>query len=172
VQGLARRESAGVTWFPVDAALDESVRLLSRKLRKHNVRAELALGLGNVQIHANRPQVQQVVINLLLNAIDALAGVEGRERYIELASRRLGPDTIEVSVTDNGPGVAAIDRDHIFDALFSTKTNGTGVGLSISRAIAEAHGGHLAYRPCTPFGAVFTLVLATDAAHDEGHHPV
>jgi signal transduction histidine kinase len=164
VQGLARRDSSGLAWFPVDAALDEAVRLLSRKLRKHGVHAELALTLGDFQIHANRAQVQQVVLNLLLNAIDALAGVEGRTRDIVLTSRRLGAGTVEISVADNGPGVAPIDRDHIFDALFSTKTHGTGVGLSISRAIAEAHGGHLAYRPCTPHGALFALVLAVDAA--------
>lgn len=163
VQGLARRHATGLTVFPVDAALDEALRLLSRSLRKHGVRAELALDLAGCQLHANRPQLQQVVINLLLNAIDALAVVEGRERHIVLASRRLEAGTIEISVADNGPGVAPRDRAQIFDALFSTKPNGTGVGLSISRAIAEAHGGHIAFRPRSPHGALFALVLPADA---------
>jgi len=168
VQGLARRHSTGLTLFPVDAALEEALRLLSRSLRKHAVRAELALDLAGCQVHANRAQLQQVVINLLLNAIEALAPVEGRARDIVLASRRAGADRIEISVADNGPGVSALDRDHIFDALFSTKSDGTGVGLSLSRAIAEAHGGHIAYRPRTPHGAVFTLVLPVEAAAHAG----
>lgn len=167
VQGLARRESADLAWFPVDTALDEALRLLGRTLRKHGVRAELALDLAGCQIRANRAQVQQVVINLLLNAVDALAGVEDRARQVVLGSRRLGPSSIEISVADNGPGVAPQDRDHIFDALFSTKAQGTGVGLSICRAIAEAHGGHITYRPRTPHGALFALVLALDAAPAE-----
>jgi signal transduction histidine kinase len=164
VQGLAQRHATGMTAFPVDAALDEALRLLSRSLKKHGVTAELSLALSGCTIHANRPQVQQVVINLLLNAIDALATVEGRPRQVVLASRRLAPGTIEISVADNGPGVAPADRERIFGALFSTKRNGTGVGLSISRAIAEAHGGHIEYRPRTPHGALFSLVLATGEA--------
>ncbi len=164
VQGLAQRHTTGMTAFAVDAALGEALRLLSRSLKKHGVAAELSLQLPGCTIHANRPQVQQVVINLLLNAIDALATVEGRPRQVVLASRRLGPGTIEISVADNGPGVAPADRERIFSALFSTKRNGTGVGLSISRAIAEAHGGHIAFRPRTPHGALFSLVLATGEA--------
>jgi two-component system nitrogen regulation sensor histidine kinase NtrY len=77
-----------------------------------------------------------------------------------LSSRRLAADTIEICVADNGPGVAPDHCEQIFQALFSTKANGTGVGLSISRAIAEAHGGHIEYRPRTPHGALFSLVLA------------
>ena len=122
--------------------------------------------LGDAEIHANRAQVQQVVINLLLNAVDALATVEDRDREIVLSSRRLAPGTIEISVADNGPGVAPANREHIFNALFSTKANGTGVGLSISRAIAEAHGGHIAYRPRTPHGALFSLVLSAAPVDD------
>jgi len=164
VQGLAQRHASGMTVFPVDAALEETLRLLGGALKKHGVVAERSLGLSGCTIHANRPQLQQVVINLLLNAVDALANVEGRPRQVVLASRRLGPDAIEISVADNGPGVAPADRDRIFSALFSTKSNGTGVGLSISRAIAEAHGGHIEYRPRTPHGALFSLVLASGAA--------
>jgi signal transduction histidine kinase len=170
VQGLARRHATCLTLFPVDAALEEALRLLSGPLRRHGVRAELSLQLDGCQVHANRAQLQQVVINLLLNAIEALATVEGRPRDIVLASRRLGPDSIEISVADNGPGVSPLDREHIFDALFSTKANGTGVGLSISRSIAEAHGGYLAFRPRTPHGALFALVLAAGAdAVDAGN---
>lgn len=162
VQGLARRHSTGLTVFPVDAALEEALRLLGGALRKHDVRAHLALELPDCQIHANRAQVQQVVINLLMNAIDALVPVAGRAREIVLASRRIDAGTIEISVADNGPGVAPFDRDHIFDALFSTKPHGTGVGLSLSRAIAEAHGGHISYQPRLPHGALFALVLAAE----------
>ena len=160
VQGLARRDARELTTFAVDAALEEVLRLLGRTLRKHGVQAGLALELAGCRIHGNRAQVQQVVINLVQNAVDALATVEGRAREIVLSSRRLGPDAIEICVADNGPGVAPAHCGQIFDALFSTKAHGTGVGLSISRAIAEAHGGHIAYLPRTPHGALFALVLA------------
>lgn len=161
VQGLARRDACAPATFAVDAALEEVVRLLGRTLRKHGVRAELALQLAGCRLHGNRAQVQQVVINLLQNAIDALATVDRRPREIVLSSHRLAPDAIEICVADNGPGVAPAHCEHIFEALFSTKAHGTGVGLSISRAIAEAHGGHIACRPRTPYGALFSLVLAT-----------
>lgn len=164
VQGLAQRHATDLSGFAVDAAVGEVLPLLNRSLRKHAITAELRLGLGDGEIRANRAQVQQVVINLLVNAIDALATVADRPRHIVLASRRLGPNAIDISVADNGPGVAPADREHIFSALFSTKANGTGVGLSISRAIAEAHGGHIEYRPQLPHGAVFSLVLASMAA--------
>jgi len=164
VQGLAQRHANDLTVFAVDAALEEVLRLLSRSLRKHGITLELRLDLQDREIRANRAQVQQVVINLLLNAVDALATVEGRPRHIVLASRRLGSNGIGISVADNGPGVAPADREQIFSALFSTKVNGTGVGLSISRAIAEAHGGHIEYRQQLPHGAVFSLVLANLAA--------
>jgi signal transduction histidine kinase len=167
VQGLARRHSTGLTVFAVDAALEEVLRLLSGALRRHGVQVELALQLPGCRIHANRAQVQQVVINLLMNAIDALGPVADRERQVVLASGRLDADTIDISVADNGPGVSPLDRDHIFDALFSTKAHGTGVGLSISRAIAEAHGGQIAYRPRSPYGALFSLLLPADIPAEE-----
>jgi hypothetical protein len=164
VQDLAQRRAPATTRFLIDAALGEALRLLGGALRKHGISAELSLQLSGCTIDANRPQLQQVVINLLLNAVDALATVQGRERQVILSSRRLGPGTIEVAVADNGPGVAPADRERIFGALFSTKPNGTGVGLSISRAIAEAHGGHIEYRPRMPHGALFSLVLAVAEA--------
>ena len=122
------------------------------------------LQLPACRIHASRAQIQQVLINLLLNAIEALAGVSGRPRRIVLESASAGPALVELRVRDNGPGIAPADRERIFDALYSTKPHGTGVGLSISRAIVEAHGGRIECTAAEPHGALFRVVLPVRSA--------
>jgi signal transduction histidine kinase len=131
---------------------------------RQNVQLETRLLLPEHQIHASRAQIQQVLINLLLNAIEALAGVSDRPRRIVLESVPAGPALVELRVRDNGPGIAAADRERIFDALYSTKPHGTGVGLSISRAIVEAHGGRIECTAAEPHGALFRVVLPVRSA--------
>ena len=143
--------------------LEETGRRMAQLLRalmvRQNVQLETRLQLAERQVHASRAQVQQVLINLLLNAIEALAAVSDRPRRIVLESASAGPGLVELRVRDNGPGIAPADRERIFDALYSTKPHGTGVGLSISRAIVRAHGGRIECVPAEPHGALFRVVL-------------
>ena len=164
VRGLARREGEAAGTFALDAAVGEVVQLLRALMVRQNVQLETRLQLPECRIHASRAQIQQVLINLLLNAIEALAGVSGRPRRIVLESASAGPALVELRVRDNGPGIAPADRERIFDALYSTKPNGTGVGLSISRAIAQAHGGRIECAPAEPHGALFRVVLPVGSA--------
>lgn len=159
VRGLARRQTEDVSTFAIDAALLEVVQLLRALMQRQGVQFESRLQLPGVRLHANRAQVQQIAMNLLLNAVEALGGVRGRARRIVLASEPVGAAQVELRVTDNGPGVPAAEQARIFDALYSTKPHGTGVGLSISRAIAEAHGGRIELVPAAPCGATFRVVL-------------
>ena len=159
VRGLARREGEAASTFALDTAVGEVTQLLRALMVRQNVQLETRLLLPERQIHASRAQIQQVLINLLLNAIEALAGVSDRPRRIVLESVPAGPALVELRVRDNGPGIAPADRERIFDALYSTKPHGTGVGLSISRAIVEAHGGRIEYTPAEPHGALFRVVL-------------
>jgi signal transduction histidine kinase len=159
VRGLARREGEAASMFALDTAVGEVAQLLRALMVRQNVQLETRLLLPERQIHASRAQIQQVLINLLLNAIEALAGVSDRPRRIVLESVPVGAALVELRVRDNGPGIAPADRGRIFDALYSTKPHGTGVGLSISRAIVEAHGGRIEYTAAEPHGALFRVVL-------------
>jgi signal transduction histidine kinase len=106
-------------------------------------------------------QVQQVVLNLMNNAIDAMAPVTDRARVLKVRSGMHNGSGISLSVEDSGTGIDPKDADRIFDAFFTTKTNGTGLGLSICRSIIEAHGGRLSAAPAAPHGSVFEVVLPT-----------
>jgi signal transduction histidine kinase len=159
VRGLARREGEAATTFALDAAVGDVALLLRALMVRQNVQLETRLQLPDRQIHASRAQIQQVLINLLLNAIEALADVSDRPRRIVLETAPAGPGLVELRVRDNGPGIAPAERERIFEALYSTKPHGTGVGLSISRAIARAHGGHIECVPALPHGALFRVVL-------------
>jgi signal transduction histidine kinase len=159
VRGLARREGEDACAFALDAALAEVVQLLRALMQRQNVQLDTRLQLPDVQLHASRTQVQQVLMNLLLNAAEALAGVSGRPRRIQLESCALGSTWVELRVLDNGPGIAPEARARMFDALYSTKPHGTGIGLSLSRGIVEAHGGRIEFVPVEPHGALFRVVL-------------
>ena len=164
VRGLARREGEAASMFALDTAIGEVAQLLRALMVRQNVQLETRLLLPERQIHASRAQIQQVLINLLLNAIEALAGVSDRPRRIVLESVPAGPALVELRVRDNGPGIAPAERERIFDALYSTKPHGTGVGLSISRAIVEAHGGRIECTAAEPHGALFRVVLPVRSA--------
>ena len=110
------------------------------------------------QVHVDPIQIEQIVLNLVRNGIEAIQQAESARRVLTVLTRRCG-DEVVISVQDSGPGVAAEAAARIFDAFFTTKPGGMGVGLALSRSIAEAHGGRLwldeAHRP----GALFHLAL-------------
>jgi two-component system sensor kinase FixL len=107
-------------------------------------------------------QLQQVILNLILNAMEAMRSSEERPRVLRIRTRPAGPDEIEVAVEDTGGGIAAPDQERIFDPFFSTKPEGLGLGLSISRSIVESHGGRLWASSGPDGGATlqFTLPVA------------
>jgi C4-dicarboxylate-specific signal transduction histidine kinase len=158
VQRLASRQENELHDVTVDQTIGDALQLLHQPLRRHGIEVELALGLGACTIRASRVQLQQVVMNLLMNAIEALATGGAGQRRIRLESRR-DTDHVEVLVSDNGPGILDADRDRVFTSMFSTKPKNTGMGLSISLSIIRAHGGQLVFNPCHPHGACFRFRL-------------
>lgn len=166
IQRLASRKEQEMGSVPVDQTIVDTLRLLHRRLRKHGIEVELALGLGDRAIHASRIQLQQVLTNLLVNATEALAGSDpgGAVRRIRIASRLHGGHEVEIAVADNGPGIAPEHAGRVFGSLFSTKPDSTGMGLSISLAIVRAHGGHIEYEPCAPHGACFRFRLPVQSS--------
>jgi signal transduction histidine kinase len=105
-------------------------------------------------------QLQQVVLNLIINAIEAMSAVMGRERRLTIGSS-LDQASVTITVEDTGSGIDPVHLNRIFDPFFTTKSNGMGLGLSISRSIVEAYGGRLQAVPRSPFGTAFYLTLPT-----------
>jgi signal transduction histidine kinase len=148
----------------INELIQEALSLEGGDLQKHRVvvRAETAGPLPEVRGH--RGQLQQVLINLITNAIDAMADESG-PRVLCVRSEAHRGVYVVVSIADTGAGISSHDLDRIFNPLFTTKSDGIGMGLSICRSIIEAHDGRLSVSPNTPRGAVFQFSLrASDAA--------
>jgi PAS domain S-box-containing protein len=159
-KGAPQREA-----IEVDDVVRETVALLGGETARHDVSIRTSLAAGLPEIRADRVQLQQVLMNLILNGIDAMENVDGG-REITIVSQMTGDEEIMVSVGDPGAGLPPELADQLFDTFFTTKPHGTGMGLSISRSIVAAHGGRLWAEPNEPRGAVFrfTLPVAPDRA--------
>jgi PAS domain S-box-containing protein len=143
---------------PLD--LHELVRevctLLSHDMRRHRIELALALPSEPTHVLADRVQVQQVVANLVRNALQAIEAAHGPRRQIAIRARR-EPDLVTITVADTGTGFESAER--LFEPFFTTKTNGLGVGLTVCRSIMEAHGGRLWAEPNPDGGALFHFTL-------------
>jgi PAS domain S-box-containing protein len=148
----ARKDAVAIN----DAILE--VIALTRTEAANNgvsVRTQLAEGLPRIQ--GDRVQLQQVLLNLTINAIEAMRDISEEERELLISSRN-EPDGVSVEVRDSGPGFAPADLDRVFEAFYSTKPGGLGLGLSICRSIIEAHNGRLWASPNVPRGAIFSFI--------------
>ena len=125
---------------------------------------ELDLFERELPVSVDLVQIEQVLLNLARNAIDAMKVVRSDGRKLMLTTRRLDTNKVEVVVKDNGPGIAPDAVEHLFDAFFSTKESGMGMGLPISRKIVEAHFGGLSVETSPGEGAAFHVILPTDPA--------
>jgi signal transduction histidine kinase len=112
-----------------------------------------------MQLFADRIQLQQVVLNLIMNAIEAMRSVTDRDRVLQVRTGFSGRDEAVMAVEDTGPGIESKNLASIFDAFFTTKAGGMGMGLSICRSIVEAHGGRLTARLKPGFGSIFEVTL-------------
>jgi two-component system NtrC family sensor kinase len=143
----------------VNGVIQEVLSLVHAEIISSHVSIRSDLLQDLPRVRADRIQLQQVILNLITNAIEAMGSVEGRQRLLIVTSQRQEPNSVLVTVQDNGPGIDPDARDRIFDAFFSTKSSGMGMGLFICRSIIEAHGGHLRATPAEPGGTIFHLVL-------------
>jgi C4-dicarboxylate-specific signal transduction histidine kinase len=132
--------------------------LVDGELRRSGVVVRTDLVPGIPSVLADRVQLQQVILNLVMNGIDAMTKVADRRRELRIESRA-DADIVRIQVQDSGIGLSAEQFDRIFQPFFSTKANGLGMGLPISRSIIEAHGGSLRVCPSYPYGAAFQFTL-------------
>jgi PAS domain S-box-containing protein len=140
--------------------VNEVVRLAAAEARQNGVELDTRLEIGLPVVLADSIQIQQVLLNLVRNAIEAIAMSGADERRVQLATRAAGADMIEITVADSGPGLAAADLEKVFEPFYTTKPEGIGIGLALSRSIADAHGGRLwATANAGSPGATFHLTL-------------
>jgi PAS domain S-box-containing protein len=141
----------------INDAILEVIALTRTEAADNNVSVRTQLAEGLPHILGDRVQLQQVLLNLFINAIEAMRDVGEEERQL-LISTRHEPDGVSVEVRDSGPGFAAADVDRVFEAFYTTKSSGLGLGLSICRSIIEAHDGRLWASPNVPHGAIFGFI--------------
>jgi signal transduction histidine kinase len=141
----------------------ETIALVQRELTSHlvSLRTEFAPALPTIL--GDRVQLQQVIINLVMNGVEAMQAVTDRPRQLVIRSRQDQTQQVLVSVTDCGVGISAENPDRMFDAFFTTKSSGMGMGLSICRSIMEAHGGRLWATAGVSHGATFQFTLPVSA---------
>jgi len=150
----------------IKEVIQEMVVLLRAEAMRYSILVRTELEADTPQIMADRVQLQQVLMNLMLNSIDAMRDADGA-RELAIKSRRAENDHVLVCVSDTGVGLPPQQSDKLFDAFFTTKPHGTGMGLSISRSIVESHGGRLWAANNSPRGASFSFSLPTKAEAKE-----
>ena len=143
----------------VNALINEIQSLIVADARVHDARLRVALAKDLPRILGNAVQVQQVVLNLLRNALEALLTRPAGTREVEISTQQTAEGLVEILVSDNGPGIDPSIADRLFEPFCTTKGSGTGLGLAISRTIAHSHGGTIGNRPVNPHGACFFLRL-------------
>jgi PAS domain S-box-containing protein len=144
--------------FDLNVAINEMMVLARSAIIRYRVSVQTRLSEGLVKIHGDRVQLQQVLLNLILNAVEAMDTVEVGVREL-LISTEQDQTGILVAVRDSGPGIDPARLDRVFDAFYTTKSGGTGMGLSICRSIIDAHGGKLWVEANEPRGAAFQFTL-------------
>jgi signal transduction histidine kinase len=159
IRALARKSRAEMMQLDVNDVIAEVLALTRGELRRHGVSLETELAGDLETVMADRIQVQQVILNLVINGIEAMNGIMDRPRTLRVSSRIDGPGSVLIAVTDAGSGLDPAKMDRIFDAFFTTKPEGMGMGLSICRSIIEAHGGRLWASPNLPYGSVFQFTM-------------
>jgi len=142
----------------VNEAIREMIVLTRGEALKNGVSVQMQLE-GLPLIPGDRVQLQQVVLNLILNAVEAMSSVDGARRELSISTQRRGADEVLVTVRDSGPGIDPANLGRVFDSFYTTKPSGIGLGLSICRSIIDAHGGRLWTAANEPRGATFQFTL-------------
>ncbi|WP_245277560.1 ATP-binding protein [Rhizobium leguminosarum] len=163
IRALARKSPLIMEDVDVNAMIEDVLVLTRGELQRHGITLQKVLSAGAGSAIGDRIQLQQVVLNLILNAVEAIGSSENGLRRLQVTSELSGNGKVSISIADSGPGVEPAKLDQIFEAFFTTKPGGLGMGLSICRSIVEAHGGRLWVSPNEPDGSVFSFTLKAAA---------
>jgi C4-dicarboxylate-specific signal transduction histidine kinase len=156
-------------WVGINALVDAVLEMVAFEARRNDVKISADLDPDLPQVWADAIQIEQVILNLVRNGIEALQSVAEGQKRVSVSSRVAG-DWVEISVQDTGPGVPSDDPDRVFDPFYSTKQEGMGMGLPISRTIIESHGGALWADGAPTGGTCFRFRLPITAEEEEDEH--
>jgi PAS domain S-box-containing protein len=151
--------------FDLHEAIDEVIVMVRSAIAKDAISVSTRLMDGLVPVQGDRVQLQQVLVNLILNAVEAMSSVEGGPRELSITTEQSQTGGILVAVHDSGPGIDPVNLERVFEPFYTTKTNGIGMGLSICQTIVHGHGGRLSMRANEPRGTVFQFALPAAKAH-------
>jgi PAS domain S-box-containing protein len=158
VRGIIAKTDQALTSLDISELIRETIALVRGDLEAAGIVVQLELAAQLPLISAHKGRLQQVILNVVTNAADAMRAVTDRGRVLTV---KCGPeaDNIAVLVQDSGTGIDPKNIEQIFDPFFTTKSNGMGIGLAICRTIIQAHGGKLSASPAVPHGSVFRIIL-------------
>jgi two-component system sensor kinase FixL len=159
LRALSRKADPEYRSLNINDLVTETIPLLRREIASHGAALHMDLHSDVLPVAGDKVQLQLVVINLVVNGIQAMAGTIGRENSLTIRSRRRRGNGVLVSVIDSGTGIDPRHLDTLFNAFFTTKPAGMGMGLSICRSIIEAHGGEVGASNNQDFGATFHFTL-------------
>jgi PAS domain S-box-containing protein len=159
IRALMKRQAPRKEWLDINETILEVIALAQHQLRQSGILLETRLGPDLPQVRCDRIQLQQVLLNLIINAIEAMSGINERPRELTIVSTADGTDAVSVEVRDSGTGLDPAHEAHLFEPFYTTKAEGLGIGLSISRSIVEAHGGQLSAAANAPHGTAFRFSL-------------
>jgi two-component system sensor kinase FixL len=163
IRALSRKTDPQHVQIDLQEVLQESVELVRREIQRHRVTLEMQLSGRPLYAKGDRVQLQQVIINLLINAMQAMSGMHGKSRQLIVRLTVSPAGGVQLGVHDNGPGVAAQNLPSLFNPFFTTKPEGMGMGLSICRSIIEAHGGRIWAESELGRGALLSFSLPAHA---------
>jgi len=156
--------------FDLNEAINEVLVLVRSAITKNDVSVHTRLAPQLFLVHGDRIQLQQVVVNLVLNAIEAMGTVEVRARELVISTEQSPTNSVVVGVRDSGLGIDSEHLDRVFEAFYTTKPSGVGMGLSICRSIIDAHGGRLWAEPNEPQGTTFQFTLPSEGPESRERH--
>jgi PAS domain S-box-containing protein len=159
IRALIKKLPARKASLDINETIFETIALTRSEMRRHYISMQTELANGLPRIWGDRVQLQQVILNLIMNAIEAMSEVSEGSRVLLIGTGADTPDGVTVAVRDSGPGLKPQSLDHLFDPFYTTKPAGMGMGLSICRSIIEAHGGRLWATANAPRGAVFQFTV-------------
>jgi signal transduction histidine kinase len=164
VRAMFKRDVRGRAWLSVNELIRETLAMIEDDLRSHEVSVSTELQETLPKMLVDRGQLQQVFLNLTINSIEAMRSVSDRVRLLRIKSEiNLESSGVLITVEDSGAGIDQKNKDRIFETFFSTKSTGTGMGLTICRSIIEAHGGSLQASASNPYGTIFRVALPLTA---------
>jgi signal transduction histidine kinase len=159
VRAMVKKSDGRRVKIDPNELVKDVMKLTEGQFQKYSVLVRVELANDVPGVLGDRVQLQQVILNLLTNAVDAVRYVSNRDRLIHVRSAKHEGQDVLIAVEDSGTGIGPDERKRIFDAFYTTKSEGMGMGLSICRSIVESHGGRITVENATPHGAVFQVVL-------------